>query len=335
MQRCLQIAANGFGFTRSNPMVGCVVVYDNKIIAEGFHRGFGLPHAEVEALSQINDKDILSKAIVYVNLEPCSHTGKTPPCAEFLIAKGIKNIVIASVDPNPLVSGNGIKKMEGAGVKVINGILDKENRELNKRFFTFHSKKRPYIILKWAKSKDELIAPLNHKGSFKLTNSVSNTLVHQWRSQEMGILVGRKTVENDDPKLTVRNVEGENPVRIIMDPSNRLTDNFAIFNDEAPTLIYNTINDSTKGTAEWVKVAKDNFLDEMMCDLHKRNILSILVEGGEATLSSFIKDNYWDEARIFKTTRTLGSGIPSPEIKGQKAGSIFIEYDELINLIQL
>jgi diaminohydroxyphosphoribosylaminopyrimidine deaminase / 5-amino-6-(5-phosphoribosylamino)uracil reductase len=335
MQRCLQLAKNAFGLTRSNPMVGCVVAHEGKIVSEGFHRGYGLPHAEVEALLNVNDPAILSSAIVYVNLEPCSHTGKTPPCTDFLIAKGIKNVVVASVDPNPLVSGSGIKQLEATGVNVVTGILDKENRELNKRFFTFYEKKRPYIILKWAQSKDEFIAPIDHKGSFKLTNSLSNILVHQWRSQEMGILVGRKTVENDDPSLTVRNIEGENPVRIVLDPSNKLKSDFAVFNAHAPTWVFNTVEENVKGSTEWIKIAKDDFLNAVFSNLHKRNILSVLVEGGESTLSSIIAQGLWDESRIFRTTKVLDKGISSPVIKGKKIGSTFIGDDELINLIQL
>jgi diaminohydroxyphosphoribosylaminopyrimidine deaminase/5-amino-6-(5-phosphoribosylamino)uracil reductase len=334
MQRCLQLAANGFGFTRSNPLVGCVIVFQGKIISEGFHRGFGLPHAEVEALSKIKDNTILANAIVYVNLEPCSHFGKTPPCADLLISKGVKHVVIASLDPNPLVSGAGIKKMQAAGINVVPGILDKENKELNKRFFTFHTKSRPYIILKWAQSKDGFLAPLNHKGSFKLTNSLSNSLVHQWRAQEMGILVGRNTVENDNPELTVRNIDGQNPVRIVLDPSNKLGNNFAVFNNNATTLIYNNKITQIVANVERIKIDQDNFLANVLKDLHDRNILSVLVEGGAFTLDSFIQSNLWDEARIFKTSVELKTGIPSPIIHGLKTGSIFVDTDELVNLIQ-
>jgi len=333
MQRCLQLAALGLGQTRSNPMVGCVVVEDDKIIAEGFHKGYGLPHAEVDALSKLNAEKNLSRCTVYVNLEPCSHHGKTPPCADFLISRGVKSVVIASLDPNPLVSGNGVRKLREAGVEVVVGLLESESLELNKRFFTFHTKKRPFIFLKWAQSNDGFISPLNHKDSYALTNSVSNTLVHKWRSEEMGILVGRKTVENDNPQLTVRHVPGENPVRIVFDTDCKLTEDRLIFDDKATTIVFNLIKDNENSTVKWIKLKGENFLLEAMQKLYALNIISVLVEGGTVTLQHFINNNRWDEARIFKTQQNLKIGIPAPLIEGTEHSVSELDTDKLIQLI--
>lgn len=333
MQRCLQIAAKGFGHTRSNPLVGCVVLHENIIISEGYHKGFGMAHAEVEALKNITDATILNNCTVYVNLEPCSHQGKTPPCADFLISKGVKKIVIGTMDPNPVVAGNGIKKLKAAGVEISVDVLISECMELNKRFFTFHTKKRPYIILKWAQSKDGFIAPINQTAIFRLTNSATNILVHQWRSHEMGILVGRNTVEKDNPELTVRHIEGENPVRIIIDPHNKLSEENSVFNNQAKTLVFNNAKNETKETVEWIKLTSKNIVEELLQKLYERNIISVLIEGGKNTLESFINQSLWDEARIFKTPIILNEGIMAPAIEGKCVGESFIESDQLIYLI--
>lgn len=328
MQRCLQLAANGMGHTRSNPMVGCVVVHGGKIIAEGYHKRYGGPHAEVEALSQITDKNILENCTVYVSLEPCSHEGKTPPCADLLLDKGIKKLVAASEDPNPLVSGKGFQKLRGAGIEIITGILDQENRELNKRFFTFQEKKRPYIVLKWAQSRDGWIAPENHKGQFKLTGHLSDILVHQWRSQEMGILVGRKTIEQDNPQLNVRHVEGLNPVRLVLDPENK-TGSGPHLHQPAQTFVYNRHLHEKFQNVIHVKIEQENFLEAVLQHLYQQNISSVLVEGGSYTLQSFIKQNLWDEARIFECDVLLKNGIPAPYITGRQITNTKTGTDEL------
>lgn len=333
MERCLQLAAMGIGQTRSNPMVGCVVVEDDIIIAEGFHRGYGLPHAEVEALGKLSPEKDLSNCTVYVNLEPCSHHGKTPPCADFLISRGVKSVVIASLDPNPLVSGNGVRKLREAGVKVDVGVMESESLELNRRFFTFHTKKRPYVILKWAQSNDGFISPLNHHGIFPLTNTISNILVHKWRSEEMGILVGRKTVEVDNPQLTVRHIQGQNPVRIVFDADCKLKEDRLIFDDQAPAIVFNLKMDSANNGIKWIKLKGENFISEALQKLHELNVLSVLVEGGSVTLQYFIDNNLWDEARIFKTQVNLLHGVPAPVIQGKQQSVANINTDTLIQLI--
>jgi diaminohydroxyphosphoribosylaminopyrimidine deaminase/5-amino-6-(5-phosphoribosylamino)uracil reductase len=329
MQRCLQLAANGLGHTLTNPMVGCVVVHNDKIIGEGFHRFYGGAHAEVEALKNIDDPAVLNESTVYVNLEPCSHQGKTPPCADLLIAKGVKRVVIASGDPNPLVNGRGIQKLSDAGIEVISGILDQANRELNKRFFTFHEKKRPYIVLKWAQSRDGWIAPKNHKGQFKLTGHLSDILVHRWRTEETGILVGRKTIEQDNPQLNVRHVNGKNPVRIILDPHHAIKEQKQVLDGTQDTLVYTYHHDQTQPHLSHVALPKENFLGHVLEDLYQRKIASVLVEGGAYTLAQFIDQNAWDEARIFECDVLLRQGISAPYITGRQMHHGHVGHDEL------
>ena len=335
MHRCLQLAANGLGHTKTNPMVGCVIVKDDKIIAEGFHTGYGWPHAEVMAISRLDEKELIQDAVLYVNLEPCSHFGKTPPCINLILEKGFKKVVFASKDPNPLVNGKGAELLRSNGLEVVDGVLDKENRMLNKRFFTFHEKKRPYIILKWAQSEDGWIAPLNHKGSFRLTGKESDVLVHQWRGIEAGILVGRKTVENDNPLLTVRHTHGNNPVRIILDPDLKLSNDLNVFNSHSSTMVININEDNHQNNVKRRKASKHSYLQDTMRILHDEGINSILVEGGLDTLRSFIEENLWDEARIFSCPAQIGDGIKAPEINGkivseQKIGNDFLKTLERI-----
>lgn len=329
MKRCLQLAANGLGHTRTNPMVGCVIVKNNKIIAEGFHTGFGWPHAEVMAISRLEENEQIQDATLYVNLEPCSHYGKTPPCTNLILEKGFKKVVFSSTDPNPLVNGRGADLLRENGVEIIEGVLDKENRELNKRFFTFHEKKRPYIILKWAQSNDGWIAPENHKGSYRLTGNESDILVHKWRSTEAGILVGRKTVENDNPFLTVRHIHANNPVRIILDPDLKLNSDLNVFNNHSTTMVINHSEDSHNQNVRRRKASAHEYLKDTMRILHDEGINSVLVEGGFETLKSFIADNLWDEARIFNCPVNLQKGINAPHINGKLVSKELIGKDEL------
>ena len=241
MQKCLDLAAKAFPNNIPNPMVGCIIIYDNKIIGKGYHKKFGEKHAEVNAIESIKNKKLLLKSTLYVNLEPCSHFGKTPPCVNMIIKYKIPNVVIGCVDSNSKVSGQGIQKLKDAGINVTLGILEEKSRDLNKRFFTFHEKKRPYIILKWAKSKDGMIAPKNQNSSFWMTSKESKKLVHKWRSEEQAILVGKNTVIKDDPQLTVRELKGDNPVRIIIDKKLQISQDKKIFNKDASTIIFNEI----------------------------------------------------------------------------------------------
>ena len=233
MLRCLQLAKNGLGSTYPNPMVGSVIVYEDRIIGEGWHQQAGQPHAEVNAVNSVNDQSLLDKATIYVSLEPCSHFGKTPPCSDLIIAKGIKKVVIGTVDPFAEVAGRGIKKLIDAGCEVLVGVLEQECQQLNKRFFTFHQKKRPYIILKWAESLDGFIAPEAKSRSSRepvwITNSYSKQLVHKWRAEEQSILVGTKTVEADNPSLTTRDWSGKSPTRIVLDRELKISEESCCF----------------------------------------------------------------------------------------------------------
>ena len=239
MTRCLALAEKGLGNTYPNPIVGSIIVHENKIIGEGWHQKAGDPHAEVNAINQVRDKTLLSESTLYVNLEPCSHFGKTPPCADLIIQFGIKRVVIGSRDPNPQVAGKGILKLKEAGVEVIEAILKKEAEFLNRRFYTFHQKKRPYIIMKWAQTEDGFISPLTNKTNrpFWISNNLSRQKVHQWRSQEASILVGVQTVVTDNPILNTREWPGNNPLRIILDPSDRIPEDATVLKDKLKTII--------------------------------------------------------------------------------------------------
>ncbi len=332
MKRCIEIAKKGIGFVSPNPMVGCVIVHENKIISEGYHEKFGENHAEVNAINKIKNKEILKDATLYVNLEPCSHHGKTPPCCDLIIKYQIPNVIIGTIDPFFKVKGNGITKMKDNGIKVEINILKKENNLLNRRFFTFHRKKRPYIILKWAQSKDGFIAPKNQKEKFWMTSKESKELVHKWRSQEDAILVGRITTEKDNPKLTNRLTDGKNPIRLIIDKNLSLKKTFNVFNSDSKTIIFNNILNSSADSNHFIKINFENVLNEILAILHSKNIQSIIVEGGTKTLQSFINKNLWDEARIFKTNHNMNDGVKSPLINGKLISTSFISNDT-VNII--
>ena len=321
MQKCLDLAAKAFPNNIPNPMVGCIIIYDNKIIGKGYHKKFGEKHAEVNAIESIKNKKLLLKSTLYVNLEPCSHFGKTPPCVNMIIKYKIPNVVIGCVDSNSKVSGQGIQKLKDAGINVTLGILEEKSRDLNKRFFTFHEKKRPYVILKWAKSKDGMIAPKNQNGSFWMTSKESKKLVHKWRSQEQAILVGKNTVIKDDPQLTVREIKGNNPIRIIIDKKLQISQDKKIFNNDALTIIFNEVINKEVNSTKFLQISFDNLIDNILLYLFKAGIQSIIIEGGQKTLKSFIDINKWDEARIFTTKKILNEGLISPKLvnlKGEK-----------------
>jgi len=317
MKRCIELAKRGIGDVSSNPMVGSVVVYNGEIIGEGHHKIYGKAHAEVNAISSVKDKSLLPKSTLYVNLEPCAHFGKTPPCSNLIIESKIPKVVIGCVDTFSEVSGKGIEKMENAGTDVIVGVLEKESRELNKRFFTFQEKKRPYIILKWAESKDGFIAPKNQTEPFWMTSNESKRLVHKWRSEENAILVGRITAEKDNPSLTVRKIEGKNPIRIVIDKNLKLDTGLNLFNSESKTLIFNDLKSKEKDTNKFIKTDFNNLIKNILKELHKQNIQSLIIEGGSKTLQSFIDTNMWDEARVFTTNKELKDGVIAPNIIGE------------------
>ena len=321
IKRCLQIAKNGLGSTRPNPMVGAVIVHNNLIIAEGFTSAYGGNHAEVNAINAVKDKSILTECTLYVTLEPCSHFGKTPPCSDLIVRHKIQNVVIGCIDDNPEVAGKGIAKLRASGCNVTVGILEAECKAHHKRFFTFHNKKRPYIILKWAETADGFIAPLkkDEKKPVWITNKYSRQLVHKWRAEEQAILVGTNTVIEDNPRLTVRDWSGENPIRVVLDRTSKLNSDYSIFNDEAKTLrVTNKDIDFEKPIA--IQIADVLF---------KQNINSIIIEGGSQTLQTFIDENLWDEARVFTGSTSFKTGIKAPELIGNLISESQIKNDLL------
>ncbi len=321
IKRCLQIAKNGLGTTRPNPMVGAVIVYNDHIIGEGFTSEYGCNHAEVNAINSVKDKTLLSKSTIYVTLEPCSHYGKTPPCSDLIISHHIPNVVIGCIDDNPEVAGKGIAKLKASGCNVTVGVLENECKIHHKRFFTFHNKKRPYIILKWAETADGFIAPIqkDEKKPVWITNTYSRQLVHKWRAEEQAILVGTNTVIEDNPSLTVRDWSGENPIRVVLDKTSKLSSDYNIFNEDAKTIrLTNKIIDFDKPIA--TQIAKL---------LHQQNISSVIIEGGATTLQTFIDEHLWDEARVFIGNPSFKTGIKAPELIGNLISESQIKNDLL------
>lgn len=338
IKRCIELAQNGFGTTYPNPMVGSVIVYEGKIIGEGWHKKAGEPHAEVNAIRSVKDKSLLEKATIYVSLEPCSHFGKTPPCCDLIIEHKIPNVVVGTVDPNEKVAGNGIKKLIASGANVVVGILEKECNELNKRFFTFHQQKRPYIILKWAESQDGFLSPEKEVNQDRkpvwITNQYSRQLVHKWRSEEQAILVGTKTVIDDNPKLNVRDWSGNSPVRVVLDQNNRISKNSFIFDNSVKTIIFtkSEISVSAENTTFEVIDFKENIIPQILAVLFQNQIQSIIIEGGLQTLQSFIDQNIWDEARIFVGKTIFENGTKAPVLQMKNVTKTYILNDELINV---
>ncbi|MFN3839084.1 MAG: bifunctional diaminohydroxyphosphoribosylaminopyrimidine deaminase/5-amino-6-(5-phosphoribosylamino)uracil reductase RibD [Cyclobacteriaceae bacterium] len=316
MRRAQELALMGIGHVSPNPLVGCLVVHNKRILGEGWHKRFGEAHAEVNALNAVAGRSLLKESTVYVNLEPCAHFGKTPPCADLLIKHNVRRVVISNVDPNPLVDGGGIRKLREAGIEVVSGILEQEGRVLNKRFFTAMEKHRPYLILKWAQTADGFIAKENYSSKW-ISNEHSRKLVHKWRSEEDAVLVGTKTVFHDNPKLNVREWSGRNPTRIVIDRFLKLSTKLQVFDRLQPTLVYNVLKHEEHDNLVLVRIDEQNFLNDLVADLNKRNIQSVLVEGGAHTLQYFIDAGLWDEARVFISGHTFGRGIRSPQFHGK------------------
>jgi diaminohydroxyphosphoribosylaminopyrimidine deaminase / 5-amino-6-(5-phosphoribosylamino)uracil reductase len=320
MQRCIELALHGEGLTAPNPLVGCVIVSGGRIVGEGYHRRYGGPHAEVEAISAMHDSGLLSKATLYVNLEPCSHYGKTPPCADLIVSSGIRRVVVGTADSNPRVSGKGIGKLKEAGIEVTVGVLQVKCRNLNLPFFTWHEKGRPYIILKWAASADGFIDMHRDPDTSPCINWITDSrlkiLVHRWRVACDAILVGSNTVRNDNPQLTAREWPGKNPLRVILDPRGTLTPEFRVFDSGAHTLLY-TSKEWENGphlTVKHIPPAIADLPEVVLNDLHDKQVQSLLIEGGAFTLKSFINKGLWDEARIFTGNSTFRSGVPAPDL---------------------
>jgi len=329
MRKCLELAQKGFPNNSPNPMVGSVIIYNNEIIGEGYHRQYGANHAEVNAINNVKNPALLSKSTLYVNLEPCAHFGKTPPCSNLIIKHNIPKVVIGCVDTFSEVSGKGIEKMKHAGIEVVSGILEEESRELNKRFFTFHEKKRPYIILKWAESMDGFIAPKNQKEPFWITSADSKQLVHEWRAEESAILIGRITAEKDNPHLTVREAYGKNPIRIVIDRKLQLSNKLNLLDDQAKTIIFNNLKDKENISNKFVKIDFNHLIKNILIELHKQEIQSVIIEGGSKTIQSFIDKKMWDEARIFTSNKKIYDGIKPPRIKKKIITKETIGSDQL------
>jgi len=316
MQRCIDLARKGIRSVAPNPMVGCVLVVNNKIIGEGYHQFFGGPHAEINAINNVLNPKALKKAILYVSLEPCAHIGKTAPCADLIIKKGIQNVVIGTRDPNPLVGGKGIEKLKNAGIEVEEGVLQDQCLELNKRFFTFHEKQRPYVILKWAQTLDGFLDKIREDNKQEvnwISAPETKTLVHKWRSEEQSILVGRNTILNDNPSLTVREYGGSNPIRLVIDSQLQISGSLNVYSEDAPTIVFNRLKDATEKNIEFVKI-KETSTTNILDELYKRGIQSVFVEGGSRTLQYFIVDNVWDEARVIVGRKSFKEGYKAPVI---------------------
>ncbi len=315
IQRCLQLAAMGAGNTAPNPMVGAVLVHEERIIGEGYHALYGGPHAEVNCIQQVvkADKHLIKESTLYVSLEPCNHTGKTPPCSELIIENEIPRVVVACTDPFEKVNGSGIARLKKAGIEVFTGILEKEAQFLNRRFFTFHQQHRPYIILKWAQSKDGFIAAEGFK-PVAISNELSNREVHKWRSEEAAIMVGYQTAISDDPRLSNRLWPGKSPVRIVIDKELRLPATANLLDDSQTTIILNTKKDETSGKRIFHRYRDGDDLVKTTCDLlFQLNLTSLIVEGGTRLIQSFIDNGTWDEARVIVNSElNLQKGIAAP-----------------------
>ncbi|MDB5192955.1 MAG: ribD [Segetibacter sp.] len=318
MHRCIQLAKLGKGQVGSNPMVGSVLVHQGQIIGEGYHMKYGKAHAEVNCINSVveEERKLISKSTLYVSLEPCAHFGKTPPCADLIIAQKIPKVVIGCTDPFEKVAGKGIDKLRHAGVEVEVGLLEKECLKLNKRFFKFHTEQRPFVILKWAQSSNHAIA--NNDGSRVLiSNELTNRLVHKWRGEEAGILVGTRTALLDNPALNVRFAAGKNPVRLVFDLNNKLPGDLKLFDQTQQTFVFNYERSEVKTNLKWIKIEKgNNSIKEILKACYQNNIRSILVEGGTKTLQFFIDNNLWDEARVITNgSLIIKDGYAAPFIR--------------------
>ena len=333
MHRCLELALRGMGFVAPNPMVGAVLVYQGRIIGEGYHQHYGQAHAEVNCLQSVKKEDepLVTESVLYVSLEPCAHHGKTPPCADLIIQKRIPKVVVGCRDPFPRVDGKGIEKMRSAGIEVLTGVLETACRDINKRFLTFHTLHRPYIIVKWAQSADGRMASAD-RSRLSISHPLTNRLVHKWRSEESSILVGTNTALFDDPALTTRLWKGPDPIRIVIDMDLRLPSSLQLFDHQVKTIVFNARLHDEQPNLLYYQVTRDvSLVPQLLQALRHMNILSILVEGGPSLLQSFIDEDSWDEARIISNeTMTIGNGIPAPSLPGlQSVGGERIATDSI------
>ena len=328
MERALQLARLGSGTVSPNPMVGCVIVHQGTIIGEGWHQQYGEAHAEVNAVNSVADQALLKESTCYVTLEPCSHHGKTPPCADMLVRHELKRVVVAVKDSNPLVGGKGIDRLKAAGIEVDYGVLEAEARALNSRFFTSIEKQRPYIILKWAQTADGFVARANYDSKW-ISGADSRLQVHQWRGQEDAIMVGTNTARYDNPRLNVRGTSGQDPIRVVIDKNLALNPDLNLFDGSQPTLCYNLLENKEAEGTTWVKVQGDQLLEDLLADLNERKVQSLFVEGGGYLLKTLIEKNLWDEARVFESEAIFGDGIAAPKLEVGYSESTSIDKDVL------
>ncbi len=317
MFRAIELASQGLGWASPNPLVGCIITRDDKIIGEGWHRKYGEAHAEVNAINQVENPAWFRDCELFVTLEPCSHFGKTPPCADLIISKKISKVYIADLDPNPIVNGAGIKKLRDAGIQVTTGMLTETYRKCNKRYFKAISTGKPYIILKWAQTLDGYLARRNFDSKW-ISNEYSRQLVHKWRSEEDAVLVGFNTVKYDNPQLNVRNWKGKEPVRVIIDKELALPAGLHYADHSLPTLVFNTQKEASEENLKFIKSESGNFINVMLQKLTISGIHSLMVEGGAGTINEFIQSDNWDEARIFICDKIFQDGIAAPILRNHK-----------------
>ena len=334
MKRCIDLASKGIGYTYPNPLVGSVIVHNNKIIGEGYHAKYGESHAEVNAINNVANKELLRESTLYVNLEPCNHHGKTPPCTEAIIKNNIKRIVIGSRDPNRLVNGSGIDKLKSSGCDVVVGVMEVECSDLNKRFFKYHKQKRPYIILKWAESRDGFISPLKSNQSQRKVNWISGEdskkLTHKWRSEEHSILVGVQTIIDDNPLLTTRFVDGKNPIRFVLDPNSRIPLDSKVLSEASKTIILSKQENNL--IPNYTKSSNFENIQLIIGSLYDMKIQSVLIEGGTKTINHFLNNDSWDSIRVFKSNKNLTHGIKSPNVDFTKFSKSDIGNDILYEI---
>ncbi len=329
MTECLTLAARGAGAVAPNPRVGALIVHGERILGRGFHEAFGGPHAEVNAVRSVNDPTLLSQSTLYVSLEPCCHFGKTPPCTDLIIESKIPRVVIGITDIFAKVAGGGIQRLRDAGVEVTLNVCAEACFEMNRRFFTFHALKRPYVILKWAETSDRYLARLDGTSRW-ITGEEARTEVHRWRAEEASIMVGRRTAELDDPALTVRHVTGRHPLRVVLDRELTLPPNLQLFDRSTPTLIFNALRQGAEPNIEYIKVAPTLPLHAILTELHTRGVLSVIIEGGGKLLSSVVNADLWDEARVFRNPHlTFGAGVEAPRLALAPHHLSMIGSDEL------
>jgi len=317
IKQCLDLAQRAKGHTAPNPMVGAVLVHNDRIIGEGWHHYYGADHAEVNCLKSVaeTDKRFIPESTMYVNLEPCAHYGITPPCANRLVEEQVKQVVIANKDPFEKVNGRGVDILKAGGVNVETGVLEKEGLWVNRRFFCFHKQKRPYIILKWAQTKDGFIAPTD-RSRFQISNTESQKMLHKWRTEEAAIMVGNTTALNDNPQLTSRLYEGRQPLRIVLDKRIKLPATYHVYDNTAPTWIVNEQKEILYGNVHSVKLPfDDTLIPTLLYRLYEAKILSVIVEGGATLLNTFIHLGLWDEARVFTGDVFMEEGIHAPVLK--------------------